>query len=70
MTRASRAEALFISSLQPSQHPTREQLVAAIRTSLREHGGVNGCAGEAAAEYGDHPDTSADRMRWALAVAA
>ena len=70
MTRTARAEALFTSSLQPSQHPTHDQVVAAIRTSLSEHGGVNGCAGAVAAEYGEHPETSADRMRWALAAAA
>jgi hypothetical protein len=70
MTLATSAEALFISSLQPSQHPSRDQIVAAIRVSLREHGGVKGCAGEAAAEYGEHPETSVSRMRWALAAVA
>ncbi len=70
MTLASKAEALFISSLQPSQHPTNEQLAAAIRDSLRQHGGVSGCAEAFAAEYGEHPETSRDRMRWALAAAA
>jgi hypothetical protein len=70
MTLASRAEALFASSLQPSERPTASQIAAAIRTSLREHGGSCGCAEACAAEYGDHPETARDRMRWALASAA
>jgi len=68
MTPASKAEALFASSLQPSDHPNAEQVSAAIWASLRRHGGTCGCAGVCAAEYGDHPDTAAERMRWALAV--
>lgn len=70
MTLASRAEALFISNLQPSEHPTADQLAAAIRASLRAHGGSRGCAGAFAAEYIEHPETARDRMRWALAAAA
>jgi hypothetical protein len=63
------AEALFASTLQPSQHPTGEQATAAVRDSLRRHGGRQGCASVCAAEYGEHPDTAPARMRWALAVA-
>ena len=63
-----RAQALFASCLQPSDHPTPTQVSAAIHDSLRGHGGVTGCACVVATEYGDHPDTAAARMRWALAA--
>lgn len=69
MTPAAIAEALFVSSVQPSEHLTAPQLEAAVDSSLRNHGGVDGCACACAAEYGDHPDTAIDRMRWALHTA-
>jgi len=68
MTTASAATALFASSLQPSDHPTLDQAKAVVRDSLRRNGGVRGCAAVCAAEYGEHPDTAAARMRWALAL--
>jgi hypothetical protein len=70
MTPVSIAEALFISSLQPSDYPTIAQVDTAIRASLRKHGGPSGCAAACAAEYGEHPDTAAGRMQWALATVA
>ncbi len=70
MMLATKAEALFASSLQPSEHPTTAQIIAAITTSLRTHGGAGGCAGACAAEYGDHPETARSRMQWALEAAA
>ena len=70
MLLATKAEALFISSLQPSEHPTADQVFAAIRASLRSHGGAVGCAGACAAEFGDHPETARERMQWALVAAA
>jgi hypothetical protein len=30
--------------------------------------GIGGCAAEVAGEFGDHPDTAAARMTWALAT--
>jgi hypothetical protein len=69
MERTARAQALFLSHLQPSHRPTAAQVTAAIEASLRRFGAA-GCAEATAAEYGDHPDTAASRMRWALAVAA
>jgi hypothetical protein len=63
MTLASKAEALFVSSLQPSDHPSVAQIAAAIRASLRQRGGVCGCAGACADAFGEHPDTARDRMR-------
>jgi hypothetical protein len=70
MTLATLAEAVFVSSLQPSEHPTAAQVNAAIGRSLQIHGGVAGCAGAFAAEYGAHPEESADRMHWALSLVA
>ena len=66
MSLAVAAEALFVSPLQPSEHPTAAQVEAAIDDSLRSFGGPSGCACWLAAEYGDHPEVAADRMRWAL----
>ena len=70
MRLASCAEALFTSPLQPSDRPTSPQIRAAIRASLRSHRGVRGCAAALAAEYGEHPESAAERMRWALSVVA
>ena len=70
MTLTTKAEALFLSGLQPSEHPTVDQVAAAIGWSLRTHGGVSGCAGAFAAEYGEHPEESANRMHWALSLVA
>jgi len=70
MTHTARAQALFLSYLQPSEHPAPAQVAAAIHASLRCHGGVAGCAAALAAEYGEHPETAAARMRWALSLAA
>jgi hypothetical protein len=65
-----RAQALFASHLQPSDRPTPAQVAAAADASLRHHGGAAGCRAVLAAEYGEHPEMAAARMRWALAVAA
>jgi hypothetical protein len=70
MTLTRRAEALFTSSLQPSDQPTPAQLRTAIIASVRTHRGIRGCAVALATEYGEHPETAAERMRWALTAAA
>ncbi len=70
MTVEGRAEALFASTLQPSERATPAQIGAAIRISLLAHGGERGCAAAVATEYGDHPDAAAERMRWALRLTA
>lgn len=70
MTLTNRAEVLFVSWLQPSDRPTADQVDAAIRATLLTHGGMYDCTAVFAAEYGEHPETAADRMRWALALAA
>ena len=70
MTLTGRAEALFVSCLQPSDRPSAEQIAAAIQASVADHGGLCGCAEALAAEYGEHPETAVQRMRWALELAA
>jgi hypothetical protein len=64
---AVRAEALFLSALQPSAAPSPDQVRRAVATKLRRLG-VRGCAAQVASEFGDHPDTAVTRMSWALAT--
>jgi hypothetical protein len=64
---AVRAEALFASNLQCSASPSPDHVRRAVATTLRRLG-VRGCAAHMASEYGDHPDTAASRMIWALAM--
>jgi hypothetical protein len=64
---AARAGALFLSALQPSGSPGPDQIRRAVTTTLQRRG-VRGCAALVAGEFGDHPDTAAARMRWALAA--
>jgi hypothetical protein len=59
------AEALFVSSLQSSDRPSPDQVRRAVTAALRQLG-INGCAAQLAGEFGDHPDTAAARMTWAL----
>jgi uncharacterized membrane protein len=68
MTRTIRAEAVFVSDLQPSARPTPGEVSAAVLASLHAFGGATGCAAAAAAEYGEHPETAVARMRWALSL--
>ena len=63
-----RREALFASTLQPSDSPTADVVTQAIKWTLRQFG-VRGCAGPMAQEFGDHPDAAASRMRWVRQLA-
>jgi hypothetical protein len=56
-------EALFASSLQPSDALTAGSVADAIGSTVRRLGAA-GCASQMAQEFGDHPETAADRMRW------
>ena len=58
-----RCEALFASGLQPSDAPTADMVVEAINCIVHQVG-ISGCVGQMAQEFGDHPDTAAERMRW------
>jgi hypothetical protein len=57
------AEALFVSDLQPSQCPTRENVEHAV-TEMILRFGCDGCAAGVAAEFGEHPDCAVARMHW------
>lgn len=66
MTRLSATDArcaLFASALQRSDQPSVEVMAAAITSVIREVG-LTGCLGLLAQEFGDHPETATERMRW------
>jgi hypothetical protein len=67
-TSAVRADALFASMLQRSDRPDAGQVRKAIAAAMRAYG-APGCTQRVAQEFGDHPETAVDRMRWARAVA-
>ena len=62
-----RADALFASALQRSDEPSAAQVRQAIAAAIRAFG-ARGCAARVAQSYGEHPKTSALRMRWARAI--
>ena len=62
---SARAEALFVSSVQPSDQPTADEVRRAVATTLGRWRPA-GCAVRVAAEFGDHPETAVARMTWAL----
>ena len=64
-----RCEALFASTLQPSDAPTADMVAEAI-TRTAQRLGAGGCASQMAQEFGDHPGLAAERMRWARQLAA
>lgn len=64
-----RADALFVSSLQRSDQPSIGQVRQAVAAAVRQFGGP-GCLSLVAAEFGEHPELAAARMRWALHLAA
>jgi len=66
---AARADALFVSALQSSDHPTAAQVEQAIAVATRAFGDL-GCAAKVAQEYGEHPETAVTRMRWARLTVA
>jgi len=57
------AEALFVSSLQPSESPSRQAVEQAVTAMILLHGS-DGCAAEVATEFGDHPEMAVRRMHW------
>jgi hypothetical protein len=64
-----RSEALFASSLQPSDQPTPAQVRTAIMLTVRRLG-THGCASCMAQEFGDEPLAAVARMRWARRLVA
>ncbi|BAL87240.1 hypothetical protein AMIS_20200 [Actinoplanes missouriensis 431] len=63
------AEALFVSDLQPSDHPSAREVQVEVMTAILRHG-VDGCADLLAQEYGEHHEQAAQRMRWCLDTVA
>ena len=61
---AVRCEALFVSTLQPSDAPSALRVRATIR-DIVQNLGTRGCAARVAQEFGDHPEVAILRMRWA-----
>lgn len=64
---AARAEALFASHIQAGDDPDRSIVGQAVAATVRTHG-TRGCAALVAQEFGDHPESAAARMRWALGL--
>jgi hypothetical protein len=62
------AKALFVSVLQRSDRPSPGQVRVAVAAVICAYGDL-GCAELVAQEFGDHPETAVERMRWARAVA-
>ena len=62
---AVRAEALFASSLQLSEHPAADEVRGAVAATLRRFG-IGGCVIRVAGEFGEYPESAVARMRWAL----
>jgi hypothetical protein len=62
-----RAEALFASPLQSSEHPAANEVRGAVAATLRSLG-IGGCVGQVAGEFGEHPDCAVTRMTWAIAM--
>ena len=65
---AVQADAVFESGLQRCDNPSVGQLWQAVAAAIEAYG-CPGCAGPAAQEFGDHPETAVVWMRWARAVA-
>lgn len=66
--RAVWAEALFASVLKRSGRPSSGQVRNAVAAAVRAYGD-RGCAELVAQEFGDHPETAVEPMRWARVVA-
>jgi hypothetical protein len=60
-------QALFASSLQPSDAPGADVVVQAISATVQQLG-TDGCTGRMAQEFGDHPQAATERMRWARSL--
>jgi hypothetical protein len=58
-----RRRALFAPGLQRSDAPGAAAVAEAIRVTVQQLG-TDGCTGQMAQEFGDHPEAAAARMRW------
>ena len=55
--------ALFASGLQRSDVLTSDAVADVVGRAVRQFG-IHGCVGLMAQEFGDHPETATNRMRW------
>lgn len=60
-------EAVFVSDLQPSEHPSAADVDAAVTATLLRYGSCR-IAEAVAAEFGDHPEAAVPRMVWARSL--
>jgi hypothetical protein len=70
MLSLARAQALAVSGFSAATRLDRSSVDAAIRATVRSHGGVRGCVAALAQEFGEYPDTAPLRMRWAKQAVA
>ena len=68
-TPATPADALFASALQRSDRPSPGQVRQAIAAAVARYGD-SGCAALVAQAFGEYPETSVTRMRWARTMVA
>ncbi|MFJ4429091.1 hypothetical protein [Streptomyces bobili] len=65
------AQALFCSSLEPSDHPDPVTVCVTVATELAAfEGQLGGCTGAVAQVARDHPELFAERMSWCLKEAS
>jgi hypothetical protein len=60
-------QALFASTLQPSDAPGADVVAEAISVTVQQLG-TDGCTGRMAQEFGDHPEAATERMHWARSL--
>lgn len=70
MLSLARAQILAVSGLSATERLDRVSVDAAIRATVRSHGGVHGCVAALAHEFGAYPETAPLRMRWAKQAVA
>jgi hypothetical protein len=62
-------DALFCSELRTGDQPTKRQLAASIRSSLKTHRNWNACTRTVAAEFAKAPVRAAERESWCRQLA-
>ena len=60
-----RTRALALSTASAREQLDRATADTVIRRAMRSHGGVQGCTTALAQQYGEHPELTAPRVRWA-----
>ena len=65
-----RTRALALSTASAREQLDRAAADTVIRRAMRSHGGVQGCTTALAQQYGEHPELTAPRVRWARQIVA